>query len=76
MRIVLAAISLFLLLITTTAGCYTTYNSVTAMSDWELQSEYDNLQAEQKRLERVLAYGGTSYTVTRYSGTILTNQAA
>ncbi len=76
MRIVFVAISLSLLLIATTAGCYTTYNPVTAMSDWELQSEYDNLQAEQKRLERVLAYGGTGYTVTHSSGTILTNQTA
>ena len=73
MRIVLVAISLSLLLFVTTTGCYTTYNPVTSMSNYDLQNEFNSLQTEQLRLQRMLTYGGTGYTTTHSAGTIFTN---
>jgi hypothetical protein len=46
-------------------GC-TTYEPVpiSAIPDWELQSEYDSLQIERGKLERRLQYGGGYTTIT------------
>jgi len=50
-------------------GCYT-YEPVpvSAMPDWELQSEYDKLVIEQGQLTRLMKYGGrSSSTKSTYS---------
>ncbi|MFQ5688454.1 MAG: hypothetical protein ACE5GV_17545 [Candidatus Scalindua sp.] len=46
------------------AGCASYYSPVTSMSNYDLQNEYNNLRIEQKRLERILTYGGTGYKTT------------
>jgi|TARA_B100000315_G_C14396432_1_gene504417 hypothetical protein len=73
MRIVLVTISLTLLPML--IGC-ATYEPVpiSAIPDWELQSEYDQLVIEQGQLTRLMKYGGrnssTKFTVNQ-SGEIV-----
>ena len=54
--LILTAVCLLMLI-----GC-TTYKPVTSMSDWQLKSEYSDLQIKQRQLEREMMYGGLDYT--------------
>ena len=62
--------SLSLLLIAATTGCYTTA-PITSLSDSALSQELYSLQIEQRRLERILVYGGTGYTSTHSNGVVI-----
>ena len=61
---------ILIVLIIYLTGCYTT-PPITSLSDSELSHELYSLQIEQRKLERLLTYGGTGYTVTHSDGVVI-----
>ncbi len=62
---------LLIVLIISLMGCYSTPTPVDTMSNLQLQSEYNELQAKQLRTERLMMYDQPSYMYMPFGNSFL-----